>query len=487
MTKKIVDSDLFKSIGSGYVLFLATNLVALFITPFLLKHITKEEYGLYVLCVELLSWISFVNLGTAKVLGPKVAQQLSSNNQDEIIYLFNSSFWFQLGVSLLVIPIYIALVKIAGIDEIELEYITGLILLFSVAAFMNNLSGQFSEMIIATRKVHLDDKITLIVLIIRVILVLFLVPVLGLTAVFIIYFVISVVNITIKVRRVNKLYPALRVKLSFFSKKHFNELLSNGVFFTFSSLSTILVTKFDQFFLGRELGLEIVASYYVSVKLILMGEKFINVLFNNLRPHISRLHGQGKVQMINDIYIECTFLMLLIISLFIGSLIFINEWFVTLWVGPELFIGSSFNTFMVFYYALNLLTLPSRLILVSTLSFIPRLTISGFVQGVVRYFMLFIGFSSLGIDFLPISNLIALFLTSFLYQIFLMLKYSNRNKEVSRTNVLTVMSFLIGLITVQADLWFGISLIFLIIAAFLIVKNIQYDRSRLVSLFRTGV
>ena len=458
-------------------------MVALFLTPFMLRHVSKEEYGLYVLCVELFSWISFMNLGTAKVLGPKVSKELALNNRKEIVYLFNSSFWFQLGVSVLVIPLYFGLVKMAGVEEVRIEHLTESILLFSLAAFMNNLSGQFSEMIIATRKIHLDNKIQIAVLILRAVLIISFVPIFGMPTVFIVYFLIAFLDLVRKVIRVNQLYPGLSIKISHFSKLHFNKLISQGVFFSLASVTTILVTKFDSFFLGKEFGLEMVSSYYVSIKLIQIGEKGINVLFNNFRPYISRLYGQRKVEMLSQVYIESTFIMLIITSIFVLILTSINEYFVTYWVGENMYLSNRFNTLVVLFYALNLMTLPSRILLVSTLSYIPNLTISGFFQGVSRFLLLYFGFGFFGIDSLPISNIISLFFVSFTYQMYLLSAFFSKRADIAITNAIIFVGFICCIAAVHWQMWAATCTFTLLFCSLLVSTKINFRKSAVLELF----
>ena len=482
---RVFNSDLFKSIKSGYVLFFATNLVALFLTPFILKYVTKEEYGFYILCVELFTWMGFVNLGTAKVLGPSVARELAKEDKKEVVYLFNSSFWFQLAVSVLTIPLYYGLISFAGAASSGVENYKLLIFIFALAAFIHNVSGQFSEMIIATRKIHLDNRIQLAILVLRLLLIISLIPFFGIEVIFFIYFFISLLDLTRKYYRVKKLYPDLEINSRFYSKKHFKELLSNGVFFTLASITTILVTKFDQFFLGKEVGLEIVASYYVSIKLIQIGEKFINVLFNNLRPHISRLHGNRDIESIQKIYIESSGLMMITAAVFVLVLVLINKTFVTYWVGNEMYLGDRFNAFMVLFYVLNLLTLPSRIILISTLSYVRHSAISGVFQGVLRLSLLYIGFSELDLLALPISNVVALFLFGFIYQMLLLIRFFDDLKEIKRINMTLIVLLSIGVSLSLIGISYYIPAIVALFGAIYLLKKVNYRESAIKKILTT--
>lgn len=482
---RVFSSDLFKSIKSGYVLFFATNLVALFLTPFILKYVTKEEYGFYILCVELFTWMGIVNLGTAKVLGPSVARELAKEDKKEVVYLFNSSFWFQLVVSVLTIPLYYGLVSFAGAERSGVENYELLIFIFALAAFIHNMSGQFSEMIIATRKIHLDNRIQLAMLVLRLALIISLIPFLGIQVVFFIYFLISLLDVSRKYYRVKILFPNLEINSKFYTKKHFKKLLSNGVFFTLASLTTILIVKFDQFFLGKEVGLETVASYYVSIKLIQIGEKFVNVFFNNLRPHISRLYGNRDLESIQKIYIESSGLMMITAAVFGLVLVLINKTFVTYWVGNEMYLGDQFNAFMVLFYVLNLLTLPSRIILVSTLSYVRHLSISGVFQGVLRFSLLYIGFSELDLLALPISNVIALFLFGFICQMLLLIRFFDDSKEIKQINLTLIVLLFFGIFLSQISNSYYVTAIVTFIGAIYLLKKVNFRESEIKKLLIT--
>ena len=106
MSKSLLKSDLGKSISSGYALFLMNNVVALFLTPYMLQFISKEEYGFYVLCVDFLAWIGFLEFGTSKVLESKAGHLIARSETSKLRTSFNSAFYFQLVIAVLIIPAY---------------------------------------------------------------------------------------------------------------------------------------------------------------------------------------------------------------------------------------------------------------------------------------------------------------------------------------------------------------------------------------------
>ena len=103
--------DLLKSISSSYVLFFLNTVVAIFLTPYILGYVSKDEYGIYILCVDFLAWFNVLQFGTNKVIESKAAHQIATKRFKDLNVSFNSSFFFQLLVGLLIIPLFYFIIK----------------------------------------------------------------------------------------------------------------------------------------------------------------------------------------------------------------------------------------------------------------------------------------------------------------------------------------------------------------------------------------
>lgn len=412
-------SDLLRSITSGYTLFFATNVTALFLTPYILKFTGKDEYGFYLLCVELFTWIGFLEFGTAKALGPSVSKELAKENDKEIIYLFNSSFWFQLGVAILAIPLYYFIIEFSGAEKSGLVNYKWLIGLFSIAAFIQTLGNQFSEMIIATKKIHLDNRIQLIILILRIGLILASVPFFGIEAVFYTYLGVELVQITRKFWRVKVLYPNLKLSVSLFSKERFQSLFANGIYFTLSSIATILILRLDQFIIGREYDMETITKLYVSTRLFQLAEKALGVFFNNFRPHISQIYARKDYKVLLSLYNELSLLALCTACLVYGVIVLINSVFVDFWVGEDFLLTQNIISLFGLIGLINAFSLPSKTILISTLRFIRHLTIARILHALLRIALLFAMIGYLGLEAIPLSNIMLMIPLVIIYPLML--------------------------------------------------------------------
>ena len=177
-------------------------------------------------------------------------------------------------------------------------------------------------------------------------------------------------------------YPKLQLNLKYFSFKTFKLMSINGLFFSISAIGSILILKYDKILLSKSIGLEFVAKLVISIKLYIIGEKIVSLIFNNIRPYISQFYGSNniaKTKEINDIMIYSLYFLC---SLTFWFIIIINENFVKAWVGDEYFVGNEISILFGMFYYFNSLTLGNRIVLVATLKYIKLSTITLTMLGI---------------------------------------------------------------------------------------------------------
>jgi len=412
--KKIVKSDIGKSISSGYVLFLLNNVVALFLTPYILKFVSKEEYGLYILCIDFLAWVSFLDFGINKVMETKAAHLIANEDFENLNQTINTALIIQVFIGILVIPLYYILVYF-GLGDTHVKYVNIIIGFFSLSAGLSIIKNLFSSVIVASRKIHLDNRIQIFVNLLQYILVIVLVPFIDILGLAIINMLIFSLMLFRSGFRVKKLFPTFQPSVKSFDKNILNDVLKNGLFFSLSSIATLLLMKVDTFIIGKEFGLEKVASYYISIKLFMLSLKFIELLINNFRPHVSRMFIKKEFEKMKDFYEFSLLTLICFGTIFITLVIFLNEYFVELWVGKSFFLNPYFNMFFGYYILITLFSLPSRIILVSSLHKIYLLAISRTTEGVFRISLILLFLKSDQIEFLPMTSLLSIFLFGILF------------------------------------------------------------------------
>lgn len=422
----ISKSDLGKSIFSSFTLFFLNNLVALFLTPYILKYVSKEEYGLYILCIDFLAWMSFLDLGINKVIETKAAHLITQENYTELNKTLNTALGVQVLVSILIIPLYFLLVYL-GIGKSNLENIQLIISFFALSAALTNVKNLFSSTIVASRKIHLDNRIQIFINVLQYALVITLVPFTNLIGLAVINVIIVALMVIRSSWRVKTLFPEIQWNLKHFDIQTIKGILKDGFFFSLSSLATLFLMKIDTYIIGNEFNLEKVASYYISIKLFMLSLKVGEMVINNFRPHISRMYIQKDFKNLQSFYEKCMITIICVGTIGVTIVMNINPYFVQLWVGKSFYLNDFFNLFFGYYMLFSLLTLPARIVLVSSLYKIHLLSFSRIFEGVFRVVIIIIFIRYKQIELLPLSSLLAIYLFGLIFFHFMMQLYFKKH------------------------------------------------------------
>ena len=424
--KQVFSSDIGKSISSGYLLFFINNIVALFLTPYILQFISKEEYGLYILCVDFLAWMSFLEFGTNKVIESKAGHLIANKDHKGLNRSFNTSFYFQIIVAIIILPFFYVLVQ-SGIGNSDLMHVNVIIILFSVSAALSVFRNLYSALIIANKKNHLDNKITLLNNILNYVLILLVVPFIGVVGLAIINVLTVILVLMRSSYRVKQLFPQIKLNKAFFEKEELKSLFSLGLYFSLGSVATLLLMKVDSYIIGKDFGFEQVAFFYITIKLFTLTQKIFQMFLNNFRPHISQFYGKKEFSKIYSFFTIISPISLAVIAFCIAIAMIINKYFINFWVGQEFFLSNEFSILFGLWVLLELHTITSRVILISSLYNIKWISFFRLFEAICRISIIILFLTSGGINILPISSVIACILLGNLFFHFQIRNYFKKN------------------------------------------------------------
>jgi O-antigen/teichoic acid export membrane protein len=425
MSKSLLKSDLGKSISSGYALFLMNNVVALFLTPYMLQFISKEEYGFYVLCVDFLAWIGFLEFGTSKVLESKAGHLIARSETSKLRTSFNSAFYFQLVIAVLIIPVYYFLVH-AGISSKSVPHLNVILILFSLAAGLSVFRNLFSAVIIASKKIHLDNRIQLMMNVLNYALVLSLTPFIGVIGLAIINLLVVILILIRSNYRLKQLFPDFHIAREHFDKQELKALFGQGIYFSIGSIATLVLVKMDSFVIAREFSLKQVASFYITIKLFALFQKVVQLFINNFRPHVAQLYGKSDFKHIQFVYEFVGRISISISAVGIAVILFINHVFIHYWVGDSFYLGEAFSIFYGCWIFLDLVTIPARTVLSAALFQLNYQSAFRVLEGGGRIVALILLIPIIGLNSLPLSSMLATFLFGILFFTFQMNRFLNQ-------------------------------------------------------------
>lgn len=371
--KKLFGHNFFKGVTSSYLLMLVNNLIGLWLIPYTLKFLTREEFSLYYVTTDLMLWLGIINLGTSSVFVTRVAQILgrSGDKTSELLSLVNTAFFIQCFFAVITTVLGIGgsflLPWILDTKGFETQVqSTFMILSFSVGVA---LIGQvFSGLLVASKQIHIDNMIQLGLIIPRIVLTIVLLNLgYGIISLAYVNLFISVVGVLIPYIRVKIKLKHLVIKPTYYDKKLLPDFFGNGVWFSIGGIAGILILNMDRFVIGNFVGLVLVTNFIITQKLYDMAKKIVSQMVNISRPYISGLFGRQDMENMFSIY-SVILIVTIITSTLSGTLIFLgNQFFISKWVGAEFYAGDEINLLMALNFILQAAVLPNRVLLASTL------------------------------------------------------------------------------------------------------------------------
>src|SRR5579872_7511084 len=105
MAKKTRTFNYLAGLGTGSVRMFVHVLVGVFLTPFTLRFLDREEYAIFGLTLELLTWLTLLDVGITAGLRIQAARLTGQPDQDRLNRMASTAFFAQNAVVLAVLVI----------------------------------------------------------------------------------------------------------------------------------------------------------------------------------------------------------------------------------------------------------------------------------------------------------------------------------------------------------------------------------------------
>ena len=412
-----------KGVGSGYLNMLIINIVGLILTPFVLKYLTKEEFALFYIAGDLLMWLGLTQLGVSSSYNSRAAQLFGQKNEEELKYLTSSAWGLQIASSLLILIAGAVLSFFVNTffevkDNSQQTQTFFLILVIASAAQV--MSQVFSALLVSAKLINIDNRIKIVSVIPKVIFtVLFLLAGWKLVGLALANMITSITPIVISIYYVRKKFPQIPIRLKYWTRKHTGELLMNGIWFTIGGVAGILISGLDRIVIAKVVSLEIVASFLITQKLYFLVDKVLGQIFNVTRPYMGQLYGSGSYQRLYDLYKFFKRLSIFVAVLSTALIFLINDFFVKIWVGSELFAGQTVSFFIALNFIVQFVLLPNRVILATTMHRLSWQNSLRVVEGVLNLTLSIVLGKIFGIPGVIIGSILSsLIISNFVFNFF---------------------------------------------------------------------
>lgn len=464
-----------KGITSGYSFTVFGLLISLWLVPFILGYLTKPEYGVFAILMDMIGWLSVANLGITATFNSKAAQLLGQKDFKELSIVTSTTFFSQLFsvVIILIVGVFFVLNPEWFFQSTNSSENLPLVIAILVLNFgVMYLSQPFSLLLVADKQLHIDNYIKFGMLIFKTIItVLLLMQGFKLMSLAISSIASTIIFSIIAWYRVKKSMPQVQFSLQFWRIDRFSFLLKNGIWFSLGGIAGLLIFRMDSYLIGKFINLTTVASFVITIKLYQIAETIHQQFFNTTRPYFAQTFGEGNFKKLSKMY-SIIFYLSFILAFAIGILVMLfNEWFINLWVGESFYLGNTLNLLLCINFIIQTAVLPNRILLATSLYKIEIHNITRILEGITKFAFCYLLISIYGINSIVIVSIICSLLLS---NISLNILTSQLLKESFIVKLIPFV-FLIGIPLIELNFEWILKIILLICLIFITTTFIVYS------------
>lgn len=344
--------------------------IVLLLTPYIIKHLGKQEFGIWALVGVISSYAQLSDFGITESLVKFMAEYQARNDAERINKLINTAFTVYLLLSvtccflfLLVLPYVVE--KVMNIPQPlqskALHVFTIAIVLFSI----NMIMGVFGSLIIGFQRMGYSNLISLCSTVLTAVgTVFFLYNGYGLAGLIYNNFIVTMFVVLANVLAARHLFPQMRINpFAWFSKEILAKIFDFSWKVQITNITQLMIFQIDRVLLSHYLGLESVSYYEVANRIATQARSFVASIFSPMIPAASALHATEENDKVAGLYRRSFKYMTIAAVPFSILVIVLAHPFIRVWMGPHFETSAITLQLLMGAYMMNLMTGPGSFIL----------------------------------------------------------------------------------------------------------------------------
>jgi O-antigen/teichoic acid export membrane protein len=340
-------------IGIDLVGSILATIVGFSVVPFYFNYISNEEFGLWLAISGFSALITMVDLGTDQYLTTITASDEKFFASDYGDYLTSIlfiktivSFLFGfIGVIMYLFLTNFLVIEPNYLEEAKLSFLIGIVILV--------LSGYFSTIstILYARKhyIFINSIIAISSMFSSFGTIGLLYFRFGIVSFPLALLIMSIIQNIILFVYLVKTYPHIKLKIKNFQFVDKKDIIGYTTTFQILRWVHTLRTQYITIAINNLIGPLYVAQYTLTNKIPQLVPGYALKIVNPFFPIIADLFYKGEVKEIQEVFIKISKVLFRIGLFFAIVIFFLNESFVTLWVGKDKFAGSMVILFLTIY------------------------------------------------------------------------------------------------------------------------------------------
>ncbi|MFV0540567.1 MAG: lipopolysaccharide biosynthesis protein [Aestuariibaculum sp.] len=357
-------SQLKKGAILNYITILLTNVVGLFITPFILGHLGKSEYGVYLAIGAIIATISVLDLGLNNSTIRFVAKyRAEKDRKAEENFLATTMIIYSFISSLIVL---IGIIFYNNIDSYftnmnahEIEVAKTIFILLIVNLAIGLPGGIFTGICSGYEIFVFPKTINIIRYVLRTVTVVTVLTIGGKAIALVV--IDTIYNLLVILVMLYYVFFKLNVKFKLhnFNLKYIRHIFGYSIWIFIFSLVAMIQWKAGQWVLAKIALPEVLTIYGLGIVLGTYYSAFSEAISTVFLPKATQMTvGNASGEELTTMMIKIGRITFIVLMYILGAFSMFGNQFVNLWVGKELGPEGSFDTWLIALLIMLAYTLP---------------------------------------------------------------------------------------------------------------------------------
>ena len=337
---RLISNTLWNGVGR-----VATVLVGLFLTPYILARVGQERFGLWALANLLIGYFSLADLGIQSSLVRQIAYARPQQNPTKLSEIVSTSFFFYLGAFVIVGPASILLgpwlvhsfreLSANAMPDHMIEEGTFVVTFVAATLFLSIALTVFTSILPGIQRMDRANQLVIITSLANVGAVVFVLEKgWGVRGLVVASLVVKLVSAVINHQLSRRLCPSLELALRHVKWPVWKELFSFGWKIQVARLCEILTFGFDRVLLSLVGGVAALGRYQPAVQVGTHARILPHLLVTAALPYASDLSAKRDRKALLTLYFEGTRFLAFVSFVVLGFVILAAPFLTSAWLGP---------------------------------------------------------------------------------------------------------------------------------------------------------
>lgn len=368
---------LLRNVFSNWFALVVNASVSFLLSPFLVKHLGTEAFGIWMLIFSIVNYMSFFDLGVQLSLARYIPKYYAVEDYDNLNRVLNTSH-FIYAIVASVVMLITGIIAFVFVDSFNVS--AELIPVMRWSLLLIGANGAVLFLGIAAASLgpfHRYDLRTAVTVTTKIagtlLIVYFVLQGYSLIAMALITLIMTVIRLFASRILQQKIVPAIRFGVKYIDRKMMKQLFNYGTYSFLITVTTLIIFNSDNVIIGLFLTASTVTYYSLAITILSYLRTLMSAIGMPLVPAISHLEATSDLTEVASTSFKILKYLFYLSFAVCASIFLFGGSFVTLWMGP----GFELTTEIL------------RILVVTAALYLPQVTSNSILLGISRHKPLF--------------------------------------------------------------------------------------------------